>query len=81
MKIEYFPQTDTLSILLLHEPGPVEGDDTGDPDVTLLFDSDNRIAEIVIDHASKRKIWQAFAAASASRKSRALAASGPAPLI
>ena len=54
MKIEYFPQTDTLSILLLHMPGSVEGEDTNDPDVTLLLDDDNRIAEIVIEHASRR---------------------------
>lgn len=54
MKIEYFPQTDTLSILLLHDPGAIEGEDSGDPDVTLLFDGLNRIAEIVIDHASTR---------------------------
>lgn len=54
MKIEYFPQTDTLSILLLHEPGPIEGEDTNDPDVTLLFDGANRLAEIVIEHASTR---------------------------
>lgn len=54
MKIEYFPQTDTLSILLVHEPGSVEGEDTQDPDVTLLFDAENRVAEIVIEHASAR---------------------------
>jgi uncharacterized protein YuzE len=54
MKIEYFPQTDTLSILLLHMPGSVEGEDTNDPDVTLLLDNENRIAEIVIEHASRR---------------------------
>lgn len=54
MKVEYFPQTDTLSILLLQTPTFVDGEDTGDPDVTLLFDGGNRLAEIVIEHASQR---------------------------
>jgi hypothetical protein len=35
-------------------PGSVEGEDTNDPDVTLLLDNENRIAEIVIEHASSR---------------------------
>ena len=54
MKIEYFPKTDTLSILLLHDTEYVEGEDTNDPDITLLYDRSNRVAEIVIEHASTR---------------------------
>ena len=54
MKVEYFPDTDTLSIVFAAGPFVPEGEDTTDPDVTLLYDNENRIAEIVIEHASKR---------------------------
>jgi uncharacterized protein YuzE len=54
MKIEYFPDTDTLSILMTQGADYMEGEDTNDPDVTLLYDRDNRLAEIVVEHASRR---------------------------
>lgn len=54
MKVEYFPDTDTLSILLIDKPTNVEGEDTRDPDITLLYDGANRLAEIIIEHASQR---------------------------
>ena len=54
MKVEYFPDTDTLSIVFASEPFVPEGEDTTDPDVTLLFDAAHRLAEIVIEHASER---------------------------
>ena len=54
MKVEYFPDTDTLSIVFAAGPFTPEGQDTQDPDVTLLYDEDNRIAEIIIEHASTR---------------------------
>ena len=54
MKIEYFPKTDTLSILLSVDAEYMEGEDTNDADITLLYDSENRLAEIVVEHASNR---------------------------
>jgi uncharacterized protein YuzE len=55
MRVEFFPDTDTLSILFL-APGTVAGDgvDTDDPDVTLYYDDEERVAEIAIEHASSR---------------------------
>ena len=55
MKVEFFPDTDTLSILFL-APGTVAGDgvDTTDPDVTLYYDEQGRIAEVAIERASSR---------------------------
>lgn len=54
MKLEYFADTDTLSILLNGNPGEVDAEDTNDPDITLLYDATNRIAEILIEHAAHR---------------------------
>ncbi|MDX1531022.1 MAG: DUF2283 domain-containing protein [Rhodothermales bacterium] len=55
MRVEFFPDTDTLSILFL-APGTVAGNgvDTADPDVTLYYDDEQRIAEIAIEHVSAR---------------------------
>lgn len=54
MRVEYFPETDTLSIIFAADPFEAEGEDTNDPDVLLLYDEQHRIAEIVIEHASGR---------------------------
>ena len=54
MRVEYFPETDTLSIVLAAGPYAPEGMDTADPDVVVLYDEENRVAEIVIEHASRR---------------------------
>ncbi len=60
MKIEYFPETDTLSITFAAGPFTADGEDTADPDVLLLYDrnahseSKHQLAEIVIEHASER---------------------------
>lgn len=60
MKVEYFPESDTLSILFAAGPFTADGEDTADPDVPLLYDLDTRskgkdqLAEIVIEHASER---------------------------
>ena len=54
MKVEYFPGADTLSIVFASGPFVPEGEDTTDPNVTLLYDDENRIAEILIEHASER---------------------------
>ena len=54
MRVEYFPDTDTLSIVFAATPFIPNGEDTTDPDVTLLYDDKHRIAEILIEHASKR---------------------------
>lgn len=55
MRVEFFPDTDTLSILFL-APGTAAGDgvDADDPDVTLYYDEKGRIAEVAIEHASTR---------------------------
>ncbi|HLT45956.1 MAG TPA: DUF2283 domain-containing protein [Rubricoccaceae bacterium] len=55
MRVEYFPDTDTLSILFL-PPGATAADalDTPDPDVLLFRDAQGRIGEVLIEHASKR---------------------------
>ncbi len=55
MKVEYFPETDTLSIVLARTPYESGGaEDAGDPDVLLHLDRDGRVAEVAIEHASKR---------------------------
>ena len=55
MKVQYFPETDMLSIVLAPTPYEAAGaEDTGDPDLVLHYDAANRIAEIEIEHASKR---------------------------
>ncbi len=55
MRIEYYPDTDTLNITLVRTPYEVEtGVDTEDPDITLLYDKQNRLSEIEIEHASRR---------------------------
>ncbi len=54
MKIEYFPETDTLSLVFAAGPFEAEGGDTNDKDITLLYDRQGRIAEIVIERASRR---------------------------
>lgn len=52
VRLLYFPDVDLLSIKL--PPDRAEGQDTNDPDVTLFFDKDNRISEILVENASKR---------------------------
>ena len=54
MRVEYFPDTDTLSIVLAAGPFQAEGQDTNDPDITLLYDGEKHLAEIVIERASQR---------------------------
>ena len=55
MKVQYFPETDMLSIVLARAPYESAGaGDTGDPDVVLHYDTANCIAEIEIEHASRR---------------------------
>ncbi len=54
MKIEYFPNTDTLSLLFAAGSFDAECLDTGDDDVTLILDEHGRIGEILIEHASRR---------------------------
>jgi hypothetical protein len=52
MRLLYFPDVDVLSIKL--PPDRFEGRDSSDPDVTLFFDKQNRISEILIENASRR---------------------------
>lgn len=55
MKIEYYPDSDMLSISLARQPYESSGgEDTNDPDVVLHYDAHRRLAEIEISHASKR---------------------------
>ena len=54
MKIEYFPSSDTLSLLFAAGPFDAECLDTADDDVTLILDEQGRIGEILIEHASHR---------------------------
>lgn len=55
MKIEYFPESDMLSITLVRTPYESAGGvDTDDPDIVLHYDSERRLAEIEVSHASDR---------------------------
>lgn len=54
MKVEYFPDTDTLSITLRDVPYQATGEDTNDPDVLLYYDEQHRLAEVEVSHASRR---------------------------
>lgn len=55
MKVQYFPETDMLSIVLAHTPYESAGaEDTNDPDVVLHYDAAHCITEIEIEHASRR---------------------------
>ena len=51
MKVQYYPETDSLYIDLAERPGA----DTQEiaPGVVLDFDADSRLVGIEIDHASK----------------------------
>lgn len=55
MRVKYFRDTDTLNIMFT--TGPYRsgyGEDTNDPDITLLYDEDERLTEIEIERASDR---------------------------
>jgi len=55
MQIEYHPETDMLNITFVptpYEPGGAE--ETEDSDVVIHYDTDRRIAEVEIIHASER---------------------------
>jgi uncharacterized protein YuzE len=54
MNMEYFPETDTLSITLRDTPYQATGEDTGDPDVLLYYDEQHRLAEVEVSNASRR---------------------------
>lgn len=55
MIVSYDPTTDMLSLLLTAPPYTASGAvETTDPDVVLHYDAHNRIAEIEIEHASRR---------------------------
>ncbi len=54
MTIEYYPETDTLSITLRETPYQATGEDTNDPDVLLYYDEQHRLAEVEVSHASRR---------------------------
>jgi uncharacterized protein YuzE len=56
MRTEYFPDSDPLSFLFSEEDGAVaDGRNVeDDEDVEVLYDAEDRIAEIVIHHASRR---------------------------
>jgi uncharacterized protein YuzE len=54
MTIEYFPESDTLSITFREAPYQATGEDTNDSDVVLYYDEQHRLAEIEVSHASKR---------------------------
>jgi len=71
MRVELYPDTDTLSISFL-APGTVahEGTDSGDPDVTFLWDGQGRIAEIVIEGPPSAWTSPSSGAGLATRRSR-----------
>lgn len=52
MKLLYFPDVDVLSIKF--PPNRFHGQDTHDADVTLFFDKESHISEILIENASTR---------------------------
>lgn len=54
MRVEYFPDTDTLSIVLSIRSEEVSVADANDRDLTVLIDGEGRFVEIVIEHASSR---------------------------
>jgi uncharacterized protein YuzE len=54
MKVQYFPETDQLRIVLRDCRYEPRGEDTNDPDVTLLYDDERRLSEIEVAHASER---------------------------
>lgn len=54
MKIEHFPDTDTLSIVLSTRSGEVSAADANDREIAVLIDGEGRIVEVLIEHASSR---------------------------
>jgi uncharacterized protein YuzE len=60
MKIEYYAETDSLSIVFTRAPGASVGEDSSDDDVTIFYGEDRGsasrapIVEILIEHASER---------------------------
>ena len=55
MQIEYYPDTDMLNITFVPTPYEPKGaEETGDADVFIHYDTEGRIAEIEIEHASER---------------------------
>jgi len=51
MKIQYFPETDTLAIELTTKPVVVT--DAITDDVTVDYDSDGKVVAITLDHYSR----------------------------
>jgi len=55
MQIEYYPDTDMMSITLSRTPFTVNRSaETDDADIVLLFDEKGFLAETEIQHASER---------------------------
>lgn len=52
MKVQYFPDTDTLYLTLQDKPG-VESEEVS-PDIILDFDGDGNVVGITIDQASHK---------------------------
>jgi uncharacterized protein YuzE len=52
MKVQYFPDTDTLYLTLQNSPS-TESEEVS-PDITLDFDAKGTVVGITIDHASRQ---------------------------
>jgi uncharacterized protein YuzE len=52
MKVQYFPDTDTLYLTLQDRPS-LESEEVS-PDITLDFDAQGTVVGITIDHASRK---------------------------
>jgi uncharacterized protein YuzE len=52
MKVQYFPDTDTLYLTLQNKPS-VESEEVS-PEIILDFDADGNVVGITIDHASHK---------------------------
>ncbi len=52
MKMTYYPDMDALSIVLAGGPAPY-GEDTQRDNITMFFDENDQLIEILIDQASE----------------------------